>query len=566
MRSVFAGAVAFALLGDFVSGLQLNGWVKARKAEADAKVKMTFPVKQSNLGLVERLFWEVSNPSSTLYGKYLSFEEVGSLTQNQHASEATIAYLKALGVEEADIEADQFGAYITANVPVRTANAAFNADFHVYEHEQSDKKIVKSESADLPEALRKYVTHVPHVSYFPQVNRKVKFTPEPILLNNAITINADATATTGYVTPDLLRSYYGIDNVQVTHGATQSLFEALGQQFDNEDLNLFQKKYGLTVKNITKIIGKDVPSACFKSTGDASCGEANLDVQYIMGVAQGSETSYWNIDPSVADPFLAWVQALANTANAPQVHSISYGGYEDNSNNDMTVFNTEVQKLGLRGITVLVSSGDDGAANFAARTNASYCGYYASFPASSPYVTAVGATQGPESGKAEVVCSSQTGGVITSGGGFSSVFARPAYQNTHVSEYFSKVGTAPQSGYNANGRGYPDVAVLGYNYALAIGAQWVHESGTSASAPVFAGMITLINDARLAQGKAPLGFLNQVLYKLPASTFNDVTVGNNKCTVQVCCSEGFYAAAGWDPVTGLGTPKFQELKNALVAL
>jgi tripeptidyl-peptidase-1 len=293
-----------------------------------------------------------------------------------------------------------------------------------------------------------------------------------------------------------------------------------------------------------------------------------LDVEYIMAIAQGAATTYWSIADTANDPFLDWAEALAQTSNLPQVHSISYGGYEDTSNNDMSVFNTEVQKVGLQGVSVMVATGDDGVANFAASTNASYCGYYPSFPATSPYVTAVGATQGPENGTAEIVCSSITGGGITSGGGFSDVFAQPSYQTSQVAAYFANVATAPVSGYNQSGRGIPDVSAMGNSYVVAIGGQFYLESGTSASTPVFAGMITMINDARLAAGKSVLGFLNQALYSLDASVWNDIVTGDNRCTANtsICCPQGFSASKGWDPVSGLGTPKYQSLKTALLAL
>jgi len=82
-------------------------------------------------------------------------------------------------------------------------------------------------------------------------------------------------------------------------------------------------------------------------------------------------------------------------------------------------------------------------------------------------------------------------------------------------------------------------------------------SGTSCSAPIFAGLVALINSELLAAGEAPLGFLNPWLYANPAA-FTDITSGSNpyeKC-------DGFQAAVGWDPVTGLGTPIYTALKQA----
>ncbi len=131
----------------------------------------------------------------------------------------------------------------------------------------------------------------------------------------------------------------------------------------------------------------------------------------------------------------------------------------------------EAQKLGVQGVTVLVASGDDGVATKASQ--GVVCGYYPDFPASCPYVTAVGATQGPESGGVEVACQSDHGAVITSGGGFSGVFATPSWQVSAVTGYFNRVAAAtpsmlPSDGYNPHGRGYPDISLLGYNYKIVV--------------------------------------------------------------------------------------------------
>eukprot|EP00475_Leptophrys_vorax_P018260 TRINITY_DN2489_c0_g1_i1.p1 TRINITY_DN2489_c0_g1~~TRINITY_DN2489_c0_g1_i1.p1 ORF type:complete len:558 (-),score=141.00 TRINITY_DN2489_c0_g1_i1:36-1709(-) len=534
-----------------------HGWIRSHKPAENSSIPVTFPIVQSNLELLEKLFWEVSDPSSSLYGNYLTYEQIGELVANPKATAQTVQFLKAVGVPQDRITVNEHGTFVHASLPLHTAEALLASEFAYYTHPDAlGKFILKTESASVPDALKSFVTHIPHVSYFPDVNAKVGIT-------------ADATSgTSNYVSPQKLMSYYGIDTVRVQHGATQALFEALGQDFDNTDLNSFQRYFKLPIQNVTQVIGRDTPSDCFTTKGGQDCGEANLDVQYMMGVAENAYTVYWSIDQSAQDPFVTWVEQASNAKNPPMVVSISYGGYES-STSDMNLFNTEAMKLGLRGVSIIVSSGDDGAANSAARSTASYCGYYASFPASSPYVTAVGATQGPESGKAEIACSSQTGGVVTSGGGFSKVYAQPGYQKNHVARYFQTARSenrSPVAGFNANGRGYPDVSLLGYNYVVVIGGKFVLVSGTSASAPVFGALVTLINDARIAQGKRSLGFLNQALYSLDSNVWHDITVGNNKCTANpnICCNQGFTVVAGWDPVTGLGTPKFQLLKNALL--
>lgn len=121
------------------------------------------------------------------------------------------------------------------------------------------------------------------------------------------------------------------------------------------------------------------------------------------------------------------------------------------------------------------------------------------------------------------------------------------------------------------GRAYPDVAMLGFNYLVVLGSQVTPVSGTSASAPVFASMVALVNARRLAKGKGPLGWITKALYSplvKNAGILRDLTYGDNKCTASgawsftngqivstTCCNQGYTATQGWDPVTGLGGVK-----------
>lgn len=178
-------------------------------------------------------------------------------------------------------------------------------------------------------------------------------------------------------------------------------------------------------------------------------------------------------------------------SSARQVHSISYGGVERETP-ALHRFNKDLALLAVRGITVVVSSGDDGVGNFPIRDNPQACGLNPSFPASCPYVVSVGATQGPESGQPEISCSSDTGGIITSGGGFSTVFPAPSYQAGAVRRFLlasKSDDLPPDEMFNRSGRGYPDVALLGYNYIVTDGGQFVAESGTSASGTLMALVI-----------------------------------------------------------------------------
>lgn len=179
-----------------------------------------------------------------------------------------------------------------------------------------------------------------------------------------------------------------------------------------------------------------------------------------------------------------------------------------------------------------------------------------------PFVTSVGGTRyvNPEQA------------VSFSSGGFSDIFPRPAYQEAAVSGYLDKHLKKRWHGlYNPAGRGFPDIAAQGVDYHVFSQDKDVLVSGTSASAPMFAALISLLNNARLAHGKPPLGFLNPWLYshKVVDEGLTDIVHGGSTgCTGTDMYSglptpyvpyASWNATPGWDPVTGLGTPLFDKL-------
>merc|ERR1711865_1282669 len=214
---------------------------------------------------------------------------------------------------------------------------------------------------------------------------------------------------------------------------------------------------------------------------------------------------------------------------------------------------------------------------------------HASFPAASPYVTAVGATQLEQgfsdlktppkacasqganftcaSAGTEVSVSFQQAG-FTSGGGFSTYTPMPAYQKTAVEGYLKEEASKlpPASYFNRSKRGYPDVAAMGSNFLVYMKPQGGFSlvGGTSASSPTFAGVAAYLNDVSYKAKGKPLGFLNPLLYQMHAeapAAFTDVTSGDNRCTEGGCLPQckGYEAAKGWDPVSGLGTPAADQM-------
>jgi tripeptidyl-peptidase-1 len=481
----------------------------------------------------------------------LSRDELKDLVEDVDATNSVVKYLKEQGASVTKLS--RFGEYITAKAPVSVWSDVLKTSFLTYENEHADYTLTRAKKYSLPTELAVLVSGVHNVVSFP---------PQFVEKNPLQKVYKSS----GTVTPSVINSVYNINSNTGNSQATQSLFESLGQNYSPSDLTIFQDQYNLPEDPIDDVIGgHDDDATC--SDDPNSCAEANLDVQYLMAVSQLSPTTYWYVDNQI-DPFLAWILAVADTENPPLVHSISYGGVEKAmSETQANSFNVEAMKLGLQGVSIFVSSGDDGAPGNQARYLSRKCSYSPSFPATSPYVTAVGATQGPESDSDEIACQSNEGGVITTGGGFSVLFEQPSYQSSAVSGYFSSLSTEeqPVAGYEASNRGYPDVSMLGYNYEVVIAGKTYAVSGTSASAPVFAGVVSLVNAARLDAGKSALGFLNPSLYSSSLSgVYNDITEGHNKCTAgRVCCDEGFSASQGWDPVTGFGSVDYGKFYDAL---
>jgi tripeptidyl-peptidase-1 len=339
--------------------------------------------------------------------------------------------------------------------------------------------------------------------------------------------------------------------------------EFQGQAWDDADLQYFTKTCQLkSPVTVARQVGSNHGTRCkVPLAGDLVCSEALLDIEYIKAVAGDIPlTSFYALKYSL----LNWAKQLEEMEDVPLVHSVSYG-YDERQTSMalMDAVNAQFMKLGARGVSILFASGDQGVYG---RSGKSEGTFHPDFPAASPYVTAVGGT---DFAQKSVIGAEKAW--VGGGGGFSSHFAAPAYQQEAVAGYLKAAGAASKlpnlSHYNAKGRGYPDVSALagdqnGYCIAehVAVGSTMWLTAGTSASCPVVAGLFARLNALRAKQGMPPLGFLNPFIYKSPEA-FNDVTQGKNTGVG----SEGFEAIKGWDPATGFGTPNFPKMKAAALA-
>jgi len=332
-----------------------------------------------------------------------------------------------------------------------------------------------------------------------------------------------------------------------------------------EDVSKSQKACGLPSHPIDKFVGKNNEKRCSGShPDDEICFEPAIDAQIIGNSADGCHTEFWNGGDG---SFISMFKKINSAGDAaPRVFSFSFGDPETERDDDLPDTNKEFAKSVAKGITLVAASGDEGAWKKGSK-------YVVSFPPSSPYILGVGSTSLKTNGNMK------SGEVAVkegwSGGGFSSAFSVPTWQSSFTKAYLASGAKFPSSGFTKTGRGVPDIAVLGTDWAVIYkggqnpstsnaGNTWAAADGTSCSGPFVASLVARLNAARLARGQGTMGYMHQWLYsKVSASSgaVYDVTEGSNKAHPNnALAGMGFSAAKGWDPVTGLGTPDYKRLE------
>ncbi|KDN38296.1 hypothetical protein RSAG8_09595, partial [Rhizoctonia solani AG-8 WAC10335] len=563
-----------------------SGWTVVDHAPAEHNIELRIGLKQGRMTDLLSTLGAVSDPANALYGQHLSKEEVDALVAPRSETvESVDKWIRSHGARVSG--RSSAGDWIHVTVPVSRAEKMLGTKYNVYRH-TSGAHIVRSESYALPRSLDSHIDLVQPTTYFGRHNERRA--PEsssalerrastsfvlpdaipdvlPESVKQALKLGDDAYGkpTTGVpsscnstITPACLKALYKTDSYTPKSANSSSIGVTayLEQYASKSDLETFYKKFNPSAVGSTFSVelingGKNVET----KPGT----EASLDVQYAGAISDPIPMIFYstggsppfqpdsNTPTNTNEPYLDWVNYMLNQTTLPLTISTSYGEAEQTIPLDyaIRVCNSFAQ-LGVRGSSLLFSSGDAGVGAGDCKTNdgKNSTRFQPIFPASCPYVTAVGGTfQVPEVA-AEF-----------SQGGFSDYFARPDYQKSAVSKFLGSLGNTYSGLYNKNGRGFPDVAAQARAYQVVVAGVTRSIAGTSASAPTFAGVIALLNDYRLSCGKKPLGFLNPWLYSC-ASALNDITSGSNPG----CGTEGFTARAGWDPVTGLGTPDFVKLK------
>jgi len=462
---------------------------------------------------------------------------------------------------------------------VAQAELLFSTEMHLFRNKAGKQIVRVFGSYSVPKHLMNIIDLVEGLSMF----------PVPHLSPKRASRNATSPNGMDAVIAQTLFSLYNFpaETSGSALSTSQGVIEFEGECYSPTNLVTYGQQVDITVVPVSKTIGPNQPNSPQL--------EAELDIQFIATVNDEAANWFW-LEQGDNWLYLFAVHFM-NTAAVPMVNSISYAWSEMDqceinpsecqtlgvtSQGYVLRCNTEFQKIAVRGVSLLSASGDSGANG---RTD-EYCTdtyLKPAFPACSPYITSVGATQinspvynlaNPPtlctSGEwscisgGDEVCVSYDVSEFTSGGGFSVYATAMSYQTAAIKGYFNSGVTLPPAGYyNATGRGYPDVTSIGHNCMIYSGGVEA-VGGTSCATPSFAGVASLLNQAQIAKTGKPLGFLNPFLYQMWTSqpnTFNDITSGDNKCTESGCAAscQGYYAYKGWDAVSGLGSPNVQNM-------
>ncbi|PNP40534.1 hypothetical protein TGAMA5MH_07531 [Trichoderma gamsii] len=600
-------------------------WEKRSRLEPHDVIPVRIGLSQRNLDQGHDFLMDISDPNSENYGKHWTAERITEMfSPSRDSVEAIREWLIGSGISEDRINHSLGYEWIHFDATVQEAEELLQTEYHVFQHGLESRSTVACDEYKVPSHLARHIDFVyPGVALAGSMKKRSMkrdiHMGDQLVPRDALDKRPEAGPCDDLdlITPTCIQHIYSVPKGdKKAPDNSLGMFET-GSWYSPTALKSFLTNYTdippeTTLFNITI----DISVAHFDQSNDG--GEADLDVQMALPLVYPQNITVYQVDDDYyttfgREPyrgmFQSWLNAIdgsycnytafGETGNNPEVdptypdnnqdpsnpdggipagwyrgpprcgtakrasvYSLSYGWDEELlPYNYMHRQCNEFMKLSLMGTTIVSSTADLGSAsaNLCDPVNIDFYHAVSQYPANCPYLLTVGATQ-LLPGLEEVGLNL---GWFASAGGFSWNYSRPAYQDKAVQNYLDNHKDLDRNRFNEQGRGFPDVAALGWNVLIVYGPESEVEAqgGTSASTPIVAALINRINDERLSVGKSTVGFVNPVLYENP-QIFNDVTKGNTS----ICDSVAFEAAEGWDPITGLGTPNYPKMLDVFMKL
>jgi subtilase family serine protease len=500
-------------------------------------------------------------------------------------------------------------------------NSAFATSLHLYRAPgETESHYAPSTELALPAALAPNVLGVTNLSSFRPTPRLIHSTTKGAQPNFT-----SSTSGNHFITPGDIATIYDVNTVYASATGTGQSIAILGQSaIYSSDITNFLNAAGIAVRLPTLVL---VPNTGASTVYKGDESESDLDVEWSSAVAKGAAV-YFVYAGANGDVFDSSLEYAINNDIAPIISS-SYGACEPALGSSYySIFNTFLAQAATQGQTVIAAAGDSGSSDcYGEYTSANGSNYVTQneqlavdFPASSQYVTGLGGTEFPSTytvsgnnayfapqGSSDVISSalsyipeqawnddSSTNGIASGGGGVSIYTVRPNWQATTVPG-ITAVNTALG---NSTYRLVPDIALdsspasAPLAYCTSDTSSWVTgqtgscssgfrdassgdltvAGGTSFAAPIFAGMLALINQSKGYVGGQ--GLINPALYTLAstpatyAAAFHDTTTGGNQCLAGSSYCNGtttassYLTATGYDLATGLGSIDLGKLVAA----
>jgi len=573
-------------------------------APAGQPLQLVLPLRVDGVGL-ERFAATVSTPGSPFYGRYLS---VGALARRFGASRTAatrvVHFLRAHGAT--DVKVDATGLLAEATMSARLAERLFATPLAQFRTADRTRFLAPVAAIRMPAPLRGLVDGVVGLDTEPQIPSAASALVTAAARSHATAVTAAGRSYVGAhaaaaqpssalkrtgtpagcaagvaagqqdqnpgFTPNQYLTAYDFgplyDTSDMGQGETVALIEIDGYSYT--DLATFAQCFGFRVPTVNAYgvgVNHSLPAM----------GEATLDLEVLDAAAPGlSAIDVYETKADAADTLAAFAAPLQNARRRPQVVSASLGLCESEAYDASGAVGIEATERILEveaaaGVTVLAASGDNGSADCQSEDGEPIDALGINYPASSRWVTAVGGTNVSLTAANQIagqqVWNDTTVATAAGGGGVSSIFTRPTYQE----------GVVP-----VNRREVPDVSMLadllpGYSiYCTAtpacLNAQnsnpWLTVGGTSAATPLLAGGIAIVDQVLRASDHENLGLLNPLLYKLGGSTaasgvfYNVTSIGNdigpyieggNGLPLGCCtATAGYSDAAGWGSVAIAG--------------
>ncbi|KGO69681.1 Peptidase S8/S53, subtilisin/kexin/sedolisin [Penicillium italicum] len=576
-------------------------WTQIRRAYPDELVPVQIALRQTGYDNLTQQLLEVSNPRHERYGQHLSAADVESIVKTpEDTLNSVMDWLQ--GSTLYNVSQSEASDWLFLSLPVHVLESLVDAEYFQFRNSHG-YTVLRTLQWSLPVHVYDHIDLIQPTNNFllaqPQ-SRYGGFSPpawetehrrpthaelveEDVIQRHHITAptaeevppnpTVEQACNRLAISPLCLSVIYGTYGYrqQKTDQNSIAMVNFLGESSNRSDIQLFLERSrpdaadaGAAYSFKTEVVasGEDQQTRlCPEQLASRQGFEGALDAQTILGLTWPLSMTTYNVGSKPPflprqnhtenrnEPYLVWLEYLLAQKELPRVISISYADDEKSVPPEYARrVCAKFAELGARGVSVLVASGDFGVGrnDLCMSNDGEHRRFAPSFPASCPFVTSVGATRlvGPE------IVAFDGRSDFASGGGFSDLFARPDYQFHAVESYLSGLGEDYDGLYNPMGRGIPDISALGYHFPVVWDGAAHLQDGTSASTPTVASIIALLNDALLADGRPPLGFLNPWIYSEAASGFKDVTWGSNfGCNVS-----GFNATEGWDPATGIGTP------------